>query len=635
VVLVAFALGLWNIRRIVTWSDRFSASTTRRLDQLLVDCQKLLAGEPVNSLDESVQDELSEVTRALAAMLRNQRKAADEMRTTALVFSTAAEGILVTDPQGHILDANPAFCRMTAYSRSELLGRRSGSLYRQVGRGDQSREMTRALKEHGRWTGETNFVDRHGNVIPTSVAISAIRDETGNTSGHVAVITDVSRLKEAENQLRNLAYRDALTGLPNFRLLTRQARDLLNSLPLEGGRLAVLFFDLDKLKFVNDNHGHEAGDAMIKAMAAHLSEVLPAGHLLCRRSGDEFLAVVDLTPDGALHALRAALEAVNPVMVQFGHDQIPATATVGIARLPEDGRSWHELQICADVAMNEAKQTRRGSVMWYDAVLGAKRYRHRLIQTKLAQAIEQGVLQVYYQPEVDLRDGSIVGFEALARWTDPELGVIQPSEFIPISEDAHLSDQLTMLVASRVLRDKKELQARFPGVKVAFNAAPQVFRNADLLKYLSDQANEDPQALEGLEIELTETQVARDEASLMPQLQMLTALGVRLVIDDFGTGYSSLARLTQMPISRLKIDRSFVAGLNQARQDRIARLIVNMAQGLSLEVTAEGLEEPAQREALLGMGCHRGQGWLFAPALPMSEVMLMMTPLEAAAVEAL
>ncbi len=634
VVLTAFMLGLWNIRRVVAWADQFSASTTQRLDQLLVNCQKLLAGEPVSQLDESEPDELSEVNRALATMLRQQRKAADEMRTTALVFSTAAEGILVTDPQGHILDANPAFCRMTGYGRNELLGRRSGSLYRQVGRGDQSREMARALKERGRWSGETNFVDRHGNVIPTSVAISAIRDEDGTTSGHVAVITDVSRLKEAENQLRTLAFRDALTGLPNFRLLTRQARELLNALPLDTGRLAVLFFDVDQLKFVNDNHGHEAGDALIKGIAERIRTILPPGHLLCRRSGDEFLAVVDLTPEGATAALRAALEHLNPVMVPFAHDQIPATATVGIARLPEDGRSWHELQICADVAMNEAKQTRRGSVMWYDAVLGAKRYRHRLIQTKLTQAIEQGVLQVHYQPEVDLRTGAIVGFEALARWTDPELGVISPAEFIPISEDSHLSDKLTLLVAARVLSDKKHLQARYPGAKVAFNAAPQVFRNADLLQFLTDQAASDPQAMDGLEIELTETQVARDEASLMPQLQILKALGVRLVIDDFGTGYSSLARLTPLPISRLKIDRSFVAGLSEERQDRIARLIVNMAHGLDLEVTAEGLEEAAQREALLGMGCHRGQGWLFAPALPLADVLLLSEPLEAA-VEAL
>lgn len=633
VVLVAVAAGLWTLRRVRNWANRFSTAMTARLDRLLVDCQRLLAGEGVSQMDDTVDDELSEVTRALSVMLRVQRKATDEMRTTALVFSTAAEGILVTDPNGGIVDANPALCAMTGYSRNELVGRRAGSLYRSVGGGDQRREMVDALVARGRWSGETNFLDRRGRILPTSVSISSIRNEAGESLGNVAVITDVSKLKEAENKLRDLAFRDALTGLPNFRLLSRQVRQMVSSLPVGTGRLAVLFIDLDQLKYVNDTYGHETGDAMIKSMASHLQELLPPGYLLCRRSGDEFIAVVDITLPGSEDRLREALARLNPVQVPLGSDSIPASATVGISRLPEDATNWQELQICADVAMNEGKQTRRGSVQWYDARLGRKMYRQRQIQRRLAQAIEQEAIRVHYQPEVDLRTGRVIGFEALARWTDPELGEVPPTEFIVVAEDAHLIEPLTLLVAQTVLRDKPALQARYPGAVVAFNVAPQVLRNPRLIKLLASRAAQDGM-IDGLEVELTESQVDLGEGGLLPHLQALTRLGVLLAIDDFGTGHSSLSRLAQLPISRLKIDRSFVTDLHQERQAKIARLIVNLAGGLGFAVTAEGVETPQQAQALVEMGCHRGQGWLYARALPLEQALALAEPLQAAAVAA-
>lgn len=633
VVAVAVAAGLAMLRRVRHWAYRFSGTLTARLDKLLVDCQRLLAGENVTQLDDTVDDELSEVTRALAVMLRIQRKATDEMRTTALVFSTAAEGILVTDPNGGIVDANPALCAMTGFSRNELVGRRAGSLYRSAGRGDQRREMVDALIARGRWSGETHFLDRNGRIIPTSVSISSIRDEAGESLGNVAVITDVSKLKEAENKLRDLAFRDALTGLPNFRLLSRQVREMLNGLPVVTGRLAVLFIDVDQLKYVNDTYGHETGDALIKSVASRLQQVLPPGHLLCRRSGDEFIAVVDITLPGSEDRLREALSRLNPVQVPVGNDSIPASATVGVSRLPEDATNWQELQICADVAMNEGKQARRGSVLWYGARLGRKMYRQRQIQRRLAQAIEQQAIHVHYQPEVDLETGRVIGFEALARWTDPELGEVPPTEFIAVAEDAHLIEPLTLLVAQTVLRDKPLLQARFAGAVVAFNVAPKVLRNPRLIKLLASRAAQDG-VIEGLEVELTESEVDLDEGGLLPQLQALTGLGVLLAIDDFGTGHSSLSRLAQLPISRLKIDRSFVMDLHQERQAKIARLIVNLARGLGFEVTAEGVEAPEQAAALLEMGCRRGQGWLYARALPLEEALALVEPLQPAAVAA-
>ena len=625
------ALGLWTIGRIVAWARRFARATTQRYEQILEDCQRLLAGEPValRSLPEAqARDELSEVTEALATMLGQQKQYTDELRKTALVFQTSAEGILVTDPQGAIVDVNSALCAMTGYSRDDLVGRQAGTLYRSVGRNDTSRAMAQALDAQGRWSGETSFLARNGRVIPTTVSISRIRDESGGNQGNVTVITDVSRLKEAENNLRDLAYRDGLTGLPNFRRMSEEVGALLGRASAARQSFAVLFIDLDQLKLVNDNYGHEAGDVVIKALAAHLRSTLPRGHLLCRRSGDEFIAVVDLPGPESRAFLQRTLERINPLEVDWPRGKVRVTTTVGVSRYPDDGQDWQTLLVAADVAMNEAKQRLRGSVAWFDAELGQRVFRQRRIQIRLAQAIAARAIEVHYQPEVDLRSGAVIGFEALARWTDAELGVVPPSEFIAVAEELHLIDSLTLLVMDRVLDDKPRLQSRFPQAHIALNVAPRVFVDPALLNHLRKRTEAQPSLLMGLEVELTESHIASGEATLLVQLEALIEMGVRLVIDDFGTGYSSLGRLTQFPISRLKIDRSFVVALEQGRQSKIARLIVNLARVLEFEVTAEGVETEAQREALMQMGCTRAQGWLFAKAMPVDQAEVLPARLE-------
>jgi predicted signal transduction protein with EAL and GGDEF domain len=362
------------------------------------------------------------------------------------------------------------------------------------------------------------------------------------------------------------------------------------------------------------------GDLVIKSLAAHLRSTLPRGHLLCRRSGDEFIAVVDLPGPESAAYLERTLERLNPLNVPLPTGKVAVSATVGLSRYPEDGPDWQSLMICADVAMNEAKQRQRGTVAWFDAALGQRVYRRRLIQARLAQAIQERAIEVHYQPEVDLRSGAVIGFEALARWNDPELGAVSPAEFVPVAEEAYLLEALSLLVLETVLGDKPRLLARFPAARVALNIAPQAFLDSRLLDYLQGRRLAQPTVMEGLEIELTESQIASGEAYLLGQLQALTEMGLHLVIDDFGTGYSSLGRLTQFPISRLKIDRSFVAGLEEDRQAKIARLVINLARTLEFEVTAEGVETESQREALLAMGCSRAQGWLYARAMPLAQI---------------
>ncbi len=625
IVLAVFLVGDLTLRRVVAWAQSFSASTVGRLDELVHYCQRVLAGSnPSQPALQGPRDEITQVVETLSAMLLQQRQVTDELRTTSLVFSTAAEGIIVTDRQGQVVDINPALLRMTGFSREEIIGQLAGTLYRESDLTAQAQEITDALKSQGRWSGETTFVHRDGRSIPSSVSVSRIRDDEGRSMGHVAVITDISRIKEAENKLRDLAYRDPLTGLPNFRMMAELVQQRLATTQAP---FALLFVDLDHLKAVNDGYDHEAGDRMICGMAEHLQRGLPSGHLLCRRSGDEFIALIDLGDGADATSWQPLVERLTRTSVQLPSGELTVSATIGVARFPQDAQTWLELQVCADVAMNAAKQVQRGSVAWYDSRLGQRAVRHRLVQQRLVHAIEQQAIRVHYQPVVDLRTGELKGLEALARWTDPELGEVRPSEFIAVAEEAQLSDRLTMQLLQIILADQPRIQAQLPQAVLAFNASPRVFRGNQLVNFLTDLAEREPQLLSLLEIELTETDIASGEAQLLRHLQLIHGLGVRLVIDDFGTGYSSLARLAQFPIHCLKIDSSFVASMGTGRQTKIVELIVNLAQLLDLQVTAEGVETELQRQTLLRMGCKRGQGWLFAKAMPLEALLQIDNPL--------
>ncbi len=545
---------------------------------------------------------------------------------------TAAEAILVTDEVGKIVEITPALTRMTGYPRRELLGQLAGTLYRALDANEQPLDITQTLNAEGVWQGETFFLHKNGKQIPTTTAISRIVDESGKKIGRVAVISDVSQRKEAQQKLRFLAYHDALTELPNLRMLTSLVDSRFGESALNPQPAALLFIDLDRLKTLNDSYGHEIGDVVIKAVAKHLALHLPPGHLLCRRSGDEFIALIDMTEDMSPASLqRDYLADLNNLVVTTDAGLVAVSVSAGAARYDLDADNFNDLMICADIALNEAKQTRRGSIVWYDSQMSQKLYRQKMIQSKLAKALEAKVLQVHYQPEVDLRDGKVIGFEALLRWTDAELGVINPSEFIRISEESHLAETVAIYVFNQIAKDKPFIRQRFPKAVIAFNVAPQAFRDYHLVNVMTAQHDENDDSLSGLEVEITESDIASGEKNLLTQLQMLANIGVPVVIDDFGVGYSSLSRLSSFPISRLKIDSTFVAGMQGGQQARIVEVIVNLANVLNLQVTAEGVENDEQRLALIQLGCIRAQGWLYAKAMPLPDVLALPDVLQAVA----
>lgn len=615
-------LGLLLTGQLKAWAQGFAQGTTRRLEDLVGYCREIMAGRPVTLQTYAARDEISDVFDALDGMLRQQRRDTEALRASARVFETSAEAILITDGAGLVADVNPALLRMTGFAREELIGQPAGVLYHGADTEATSARIREALAAGDTWRGQTAFRCRDGQLIPTYVAVSRLEDETGANRGTVAAISDISPVKAAEEKLRFLAYHDSLTGLPNFRSLSETLQRRLEQADGAVRPFLLVFFDMDRLKWVNDSHGHDVGDTVIRGLATHLSQRLPARHLLCRRSGDEFVALVEVDAGQTLPDLREQLATgISTFRVEAEIGSIPVTVSAGVARCPEDANSVQDLLICADGALNRVKHQGRAAVGWYDEGLGRKLRRDRMIQTRLARAIDAGAITVHYQPEVDLRHGTVVGFEALARWVDEELGEVLPGEFIPVAEDSHLMERLTLHVLGTVHADRAAIEARFPGAQVSVNTRPQALRSRRVLDMLTGVGAADGEPRRPIHIELGEADMHIAHRQLAPEMQTLRGLGVRLVLDDFGSGDSSVSRLAGLQGQRIKIDGSLTAALEGSDGLQVVTAMIQLARALDLEVSAEGVESEVQRERLLGLGCERAQGWLYARAMRLEELL--------------
>jgi diguanylate cyclase (GGDEF)-like protein/PAS domain S-box-containing protein len=617
-------LGLWLVAQLKGWAQGFAAGTARRLEELVAYCRDIVAGRPVAAQHHPVNDEISAVFEALDRMLRQQQQDTEALRASARVFNTSAEAILITDSRGHVADVNPALEQMTGFTRQELLGQPAGLLYQGAETDRVSEDIRQALAAGDIWRGETAFIARDGRRIPSRVAVSRLEDTAESGRRTVAVITDISPLKAAEDKLRFLAYHDSLTGLPNFRSLSETLQARLDAPQAVQQPFLVVFFDMDHLKWVNDSHGHDVGDTVIIGLAEHLRARLPARHLLCRRSGDEFVALVDISAEQPLQAVRDALASgLSTFRVQAEIGAIPVSVSAGVARFPEDATAMQELLICADGALNRTKQAGRAAVGWYDETLGRKLQRDRLIQTRLARAIDSGAITLHYLPEVDLQHGTILGFEALARWVDDELGVVSPAEFIPVAEESHLMERLTMHVLSTVHADRPFIEARFPGAQVSVNTRPQALRSRRVLDTLAGLAVHGEATRLPIHVELAEADMHLAAQQLPQEIKALQGLGVRLVMDDFGSDASSVSRLAGLQGARVKIDAALIAAMGAAEGLRIVTGMIQLARILELEIGAEGVEHADQHHQLLDLGCQRAQGWLYARAMGLEELLAL------------
>ncbi len=549
-------------------------------------------------------------------------RAQDELKRYATVFTNASEGMVITDERAVILAVNPAFTEITGYALQDIAGKTPAVL--QSGRQDKAyyREMWAALNGPGQWQGEIWNRRRSGEVYPEWLSIAAVRDAAGRTTHYIGIFSDVTERKQAEERIQHLANHDALTGLPNRLLLQDRLEQALRQAKRNGRNVAVLFFDLDRFKVINDTLGHDVGDGLLRIVTQRCRGVVRETDTLARHGGDEFVVVLpDLEhAQDAGAVARKLLAAVTEPCELDGH-QLTVTCSIGIAVYPADGDSGSILLRNADAAMCRAKDDGRNAYQFYTSDMNTASLGELLLEQQLRGALKRDEFRLHYQPKVDARSGRLMGCEALLRWQHPEHGLLAPGRFVPVAEENGLILPIGRWVIEEACRQQRAwLDAGLEPVPVAVNLSAQQFVQGDIVATVREALERSQLPAELLELELTETILMRDAARTLDILAGFSRLGVSLAIDDFGTGYSSLAYLRQFNVDTLKIDRSFVQGIESGTDDaKIATAIIALAHSLGLRVTAEGVENAAQHRILADRHCDYLQGYLFGRPEP-SEV---------------
>ncbi len=559
----------------------------------------------------------------LTRYLESLRQRAKDLALAGTVFDNSQQGIIVTDSQGQILRVNHAYCRISGYAESELIGRNPRMLKSGLQDSAFYREMWRCLAEDGRWQGEVKNRRKSGEYYVQWINIDAVRsrrpdqsDETGDLL-YVGIASDISELVETRERLASLAYYDTLTGLPNRVLFHDRLRQSLAQTRRGKESMALIFADLDNFKTVNDTLGHAAGDELLMIMGERLKRCVRESDTVARLGGDEF-AIILMDAKGPQEMARLAGNIVatlaKPSRV-MGYD-VTSGASLGITFYPEDGESPEELLKHADVAMYRAKERGRNTYQFFTNDMAASVAEALRIEGGLRQALAAGELSMHYQPQISL-DSGVVAAEALMRWTSPDLGSVPPARFIPVAEKCGLITELGDFALREACRQcglwRNSLDGR---IRVAVNLSAAQFRDEHLVDKVAGALHEFGLPGSALELEITETVVMEDVARGQAVLKGLKDLGCRLAIDDFGTGYSSLAYLKRFQVDVLKIDKSFVDGLGAEIDDTaVAQAVISLARSLRLEVVAEGVETELQLRCLTELAGDEGfiaQGYLFA-----------------------
>jgi diguanylate cyclase (GGDEF)-like protein/PAS domain S-box-containing protein len=560
--------------------------------------------------------------RTLARYAAERHRAFDELSLAGTIFENTIEGLMVTDASGAILAVNPAFTDITGYAADEAIGQNPRIL--KSGRHDAAfySNMWQQLIKTGRWRGEIWNRRKSGEEILEWASINAISDRRGTVTRYVAAFSDITELRRRDEHIRYQAYHDAVTGLPNRLLIRDRLRLEIAKAERDRKHLAVMFFDLDRFKAVNDTLGHSAGDLALKAVGERLLACLRRSDSAGRLGGDEFIVLLpalDNTGDAAGVAEKILAQLAQPL--RFGDEEMQVTASVGIATYPEDGLDDETLMRNADTAMYHAKSHGRNAFHFFDRAMNRRAVERLSLETRLRRAVSTGGFELHYQPKICLRTGEPRGTEALLRWRGPDGRLIPPAEFVPLAEETGLIIPIGEWVIDEACRQAR--QWRDAGIdcgSVAVNVSARQLHGGSLPRKIEASLHAHGITPGQLDIELTESLVMHDPASAIAILQRLRALQLGIWIDDFGTGYSSLAYLKRLPISGLKIDRSFVADIESDTEDAaIVSTVIALADTLRLGVVAEGVETAGQLSFLNNGMCKQAQGYYFSPPLPAAD----------------
>ena len=548
-----------------------------------------------------------------------EQAAKARLQLAASVFTHAAEGIAITDPEGTIIDVNDTFINITSYGREESLGRNLSMFSSNKQSADFYNEIMQILQEKGFWVGETWNRRKNGELYAEMKTISAVRDAQGTITNHVVLCSDITQKKEHQDQLEHMAKFDVLTGLPNRSLLADRLSQAMVKCQRRDESLAVVFLDIDNFKVINDKHGHDVGDQLLIIISHRMKEALREGDTLARLGGDEFIAVLaDLanTEDFQPVLERLLLATAKPVVI--GELILHVSTSIGVTLYPQDTVDADQLMRHADQAMYLAKEAGKNCYRLFDTAHDDALKIQRENIGDIRSAFNRREFVLYYQPKVNMLTGDVIGVEALIRWQHPIKGLVPPIQFLPIIEDHEISLDIGEWVIDTALTQLSLWQKIGITLPISVNISAYQLQQSDFVPRLIALLAAHPEvSSHNLELEVLETSALDDLLQVSAAMHSCRELGVHFALDDFGTGYSSLTYLRRLPASVIKIDQSFVRDMLDDPEDlAIVEGVISLAKAFQREVIAEGVETVQHGTALLHMGCELAQGYGIARPMP-------------------
>jgi diguanylate cyclase (GGDEF)-like protein/PAS domain S-box-containing protein len=547
----------------------------------------------------------------------------EQLRFQASVLGAVGQPVIVTDLEGKVLYWNRAAEEIYGWSSEEALGRSLGDLTVPKESLEKVEEVVSELRAGRTWSGEVLLRRKDGSYVPVFVTATPLFDARGDLAGMISVSSDISERKALQEELERRASHDPLTGLPNRpAFVERIGQALRRTNRRQNSRgVGVLFMDLDGFKTINDSLGHQAGDKLLVAVAECLRNRLRTEDVLARFGGDEFAVLLEDTAGTSL-AIRVAQRIAEDLREPFTVEdfQVSVSTSIGITLGTAQANDDPEGMLReADAAMFRAKEQGPGRYAVFDPAMQARAQERLELEAELRRALEQEEFVLYYQPEVSLHDGSIVGFEALLRWQHPQRGLLKPQAFMPLAEETDLITPIGRWVLEEACQQAKRWEEERPlasPMTMEINLSSKQLRRQGLVRTVEEALARADLEAHTLALDMTETVLIRTSEDNTQALDALKEMGVRLGLDDFGTGYSSLSYLKRLPVDRVKVDKSFVNGLGENATDTaLVRMIIDLCHTLGVEVLAEGIETSEQAVLLSDMGCDMGQGYYFARPL--------------------
>ena len=632
--IVALILSVVFAAVVVSGGIIFVTSVSRPIKRLMDATRRFAGGDLKVRVAITHRDEIGDLINSFNTMagglekeITGRERREVELLKVSRVVEQSPNVVLITDTQCNIEYVNPRFTLLTGYTREEAIGKKPRILKSGKTPPEVYKQLWRTITSGTEWRGEFCNKKKNGELYWVSSLISSIKNAEGVITNFIEIAEDITERMHAEEKIHQLAYYDALTGLPNRALYNDRLSLALSRAQRTREMLAVLFLDLDRFKDMNDTLGHSIGDQLLKTVAGRLTDSLRKEDTVTRLGGDEFTLLLPgmaQTEDVAGIAQKI-LEAVKKPLTLGGHE-LNITASIGIAIYPADGEDADALLKNADTAMYHAKEQGRNNYQFFTPALQTRTVEQMKMESSLHHALVREEFIVYYQPVVDIKTGRIVSSEALLRWQYPECGLVNPAEFIGIAERTGLIVPIGEWVLRTACAQNSAWQdAGLPPLSVAVNLSARQFQQKNLVEMVEQALKDTGMGPRFLALEVTESTAMKNAEAANYMMKRLVGFGVHFVIDDLGTGYSSLRYLKTFPVHALKIDRSFVQDVVTDPNDAsIVTAIISMAKGLKLKVVAEGVETVAQLEFLRSLGCDEAQGYLFGKPMTAGEFKKML-----------